>query len=187
MSLRKVHAFRSWEAIVALIRENTDRDPFYVRIEALRFLAKHHDDLFGEALSKALSSDLGNLRAEARAYLADVDPEFDVELIHRLRDDPETPFLKRQKGLVTFPAFKSPKADIAVADMLDRMIDGKVAFEIQLGPTGPAATRRTFRVRRVIGRLETKHAGDGSMAQFQPCLGKGVTPHAVASSLPSGR
>ena len=156
------------KAILARVVDTTrDTD---VRIEALRLLAKRHDHLLGEAMNVALSSTVPRLRAEARAHLADVDPESAVELIHRLLDDPNTPPLERQRGLTTLASVKSPKADLVLADLVDRMSDGKVAPEIQLDLMEAAAIRRTPPVRRALGRLETKHGGDGPLARFQACL-----------------
>jgi quinoprotein glucose dehydrogenase len=141
------------------------------RIEAIRALIATKDAHLAEAAKVAVASKDGKVRAEGLQALAAADPAAAAKVIGEIIQNGET---GEKKGAVLALAdLKSKDADALLAGLIDQLIAGKLAPEIQLDVLESAKGHQSAEVKNKLAQYEASLPKDDPLAKWRVSLAGG--------------
>ena len=117
------------EALLTLVADGKASKP--ARTEALRALAAMHDPQLGKAAKDALTDKDTKLRAEGLKALISADPAAALKAIGEVLSS-NAPVLEKQGAILALAESKSAETEKIIGGLLDGLIAGKLAPEVQL-------------------------------------------------------
>jgi quinoprotein glucose dehydrogenase len=148
-----------------------DRQTDDTRAEALRALETLGDARRGEVAVRALSMPGADSRTQALRILAGVDPAAATSAIERTLEHGNT--RERQGAFATLAALAGDASRRALSTWLDRLIEGKVAPELELDLLEAAARRRDPELAKKVDRYQAARSGSDPLAPYRPALAGG--------------
>jgi len=141
------------------------------RIEAIRALIATKDARLAEAAKGAIASKDGKVRAEGLQALAASDPAAAVKVIGEIIQNGAT---GEKKGAVLALAdLKSKEADALLVGLIDQLIAGKLAPEIQLDVLESAKGHQSGALKDKLAQYEASLAKDDPLAKWRVSLAGG--------------
>ncbi len=147
--------------------ENGNAD---VRVASLQTLAIFGDSKFNEALNLAAKSKEENVRKEAVALQAKLNPEdATAPLLAVLKDGSNG---EKQNAFAALGTLKDPSADNILLEWLDKLIAGNVAAELHLELIEAASKRSADSVKQKLAQYQSLRGND-SLGGFRETLAGG--------------
>ncbi len=148
-------------------REQSDR----TRAAALKALDELKDPRRADAARRAAALTGSHTRAEALRVLADVDPAAAIPLVQERIDRGST--ADRQGAIAALAAMRGDAARQAILRLLDRLVAGKLAPEIQLDLLEAAGRRAEPDVRDKLRRYQDAKPKGDPLAPYREALAGG--------------
>ncbi len=150
----------------------SEKVPTAARIAALQALAKLKDTKYLSMAAKAaLQSKAARLRSEGLQVLANSDPVAAVTLILDIIQGGAV--LEKQGALVALTEIKRPEATALLATLMDSLLAGKVAPEIQLDVYEAAKKGSDPVLKRKVVEYEAALAGKDPLTPYKLALAGG--------------
>ncbi len=134
----------------------------------LNVLAKMKVEGFGQLVHLALKDKNKELSSSAAKLVAKLPASEALELSLRLLESNTAS--DAQSALQTLAQLKQPKADAALEQWMDRLLEGKVPAAIQLDLLEAARKRGTDGLKAKAKAFEDKRSAEDPLAQWRECL-----------------
>ena len=141
------------------------------RIAALQALASLKHPRLSDAATKAMAAKDAKVRSEALQALAGTDPAAAVKVIGDIINTGSV--LEKQGALRALAQIKRPETTALVASLMDRLIGGELAPEIQLDVYETARRLDTPELKERMAKYKRSHPANDPMAPFKISLAGG--------------
>ena len=142
--------------------------PASSRVAALRLLANRRYSKLQKSIDVALASKEPALRSEGLLVLGERDPERAINEVSKVLADGTT--VERQAALRLLGALHTKDAESMMSDWMQRMLDGKVAPELQLDLLESAANFKDSDVQDKLAKYEASLPKSDPLARYAPSL-----------------
>jgi quinoprotein glucose dehydrogenase len=141
------------------------------RVAALSALSQLKDARLGAASKAALSSKSAKLRNEGLQILAVIDPAAAVQAIGSLIAQGSA--MEKQGGLLALTRIQGPESDALQGRLMEDLIAGKAAAEIQLDILEAARKNKAPALQEKVARYEQSFPKDQPLARYLVSLAGG--------------
>ncbi len=139
-----------------------------LRVQALKNLVNSKDAYSGEAVRVALADKAELLRKEGVKLLASLQPAEAAKTLLSMVE--KGSLAEKQNAIATLGTIKVSAADRAVGDLMDQLLAGKLAPELQLDVLEAAAKRSTKDIKAKVQKHDLTRASTDTIAKYRECL-----------------
>jgi quinoprotein glucose dehydrogenase len=138
------------------------------RVEAIKALAVLKDAHLAQIAKLAVGDKNPRVRSEGLQALAATDPATAVTAIGQVIESGSV--AERQGALLALSQVKSPEAEALLAQLLDKLIAGQLAPEIQVDALEAAKKQDTAKLKEKLAKYESSLPASDDLARFRVAL-----------------
>ena len=154
------------EALFALA--SNEKAGTNARVEAIKALVVLKDKHLAQIAKLAVSDKNPKVRSEGLQALATTDPASAVGAIAQVIDSGSV--TEKQGALLALSQVKSPEAEMLLAKLLDHLIAGRLAPEIQVDALEAAKALQTPRIKERLARYTASLSPTDDLAKYRVSL-----------------
>lgn len=152
--------------------------PAAARSEALKALDRLGDARISEAVTRAMKDPDASVRVDAQRLLAKLNPTEALPLLKTVLDSGS--LREKQGAFDTLGSMLSGQADRLIGEWLDRLIDHKVAPELELDLVEAARSRKDQAIASKLATIESALPKDDPLAPYRSALVGGSAERGAA-------